>query len=47
MSYKAQEIVKIGFSYLQDTRGEASFRFRPSKGKLETDDTKLRKKEKF
>ena len=42
----------MGFSSLQDMREEASFRMffekvRLSKGKLETDDTKLPKKEKF
>ena len=42
----------MGFSSLQDMRGEASFRMffekvRLSKEKLETDDTKLPKKEKL
>ena len=42
----------MGFSSLQDMREEASFcmlfeKVSLSKGKLETDDTKLPKKEKF
>ena len=50
--YKAQQIAKIFFSSLQGMREEASFcmffeKFRASKRKLEIDDPKPPKKEKF